>query len=71
MILSKISQSIVCNLNNKVTESSKSVKRLELAIDSNWISHFIQIIYSKWLSVKIKGLGRIRTRLSLFQAKIL
>ena len=68
-ILSKntINQSIATN--NKTMESSKSVKRLGLTIDNtlNFGVHLNNI--SKVASAKIKGLGRIRSRLNLSPAK--
>ena len=71
MILSKnaINKSIV--LNSKTIESSKSVKLLGLTIDNklNFGIHINNIC--KVASSKIKGLGRIRSRLNLSQAKIL
>ena len=71
MILSKntINKSIV--INNKMIESSKSVKLLGLTIDNklNFGIHINNIC--KVASAKIKGLGRIRSRLNLSQAKIL
>ena len=71
MILSKntINKSIV--IGNKTIESSKSVKLLGLTIDNklNFGIHINNIC--KVASAKIKGLGRIRNRLNLSQAKIL
>ena len=71
MILSKntIKKSIV--IDNKTIESSKSVKLLGLTIDNklNFGIHINNIC--KVASAKIKGLGRIRNRLNLSQAKIL
>ena len=71
MILSKntINKSIV--INNKMIESSKSVKLLGLTIDNklNFGIHINNMC--KVASAKIKGLGRIRSRLNLSQAKIL
>ena len=71
MILSKntISKSFV--INNKTIESSKSVKLFGLTID-NKLNFGIRINnICKVASTKIKGLGRIRNRLNLSQAKIL
>ena len=69
MILSKntINKSIV--IGNKTIESSKSVKLLGLTIDNklNFGIHINNIC--KVTSAKIKGLGRIRNRLNLSQAK--
>ena len=69
MILSKdtINKSIV--INNKTTESLKSVKLLVLTIDNkfNFEIHINSIC--KAASAKIKGLGRIRNRINLLQAK--
>ena len=64
-----INQSIV--INNKMIESSKSVKILRLTIDNklNFGIHINNI--RKVASAKIKGLGRKRSRLNLSQAKIL
>ena len=71
MILSRntINKSIV--INNKTIESSKSVKLLRLTIDNklNFGIHINNIC--KVASAKIKGLGRIRSRLNLSQTKIL
>ena len=71
MILSKntINKSIV--INNKTIESSKSVKLLGLTIDNklNFGIHINNIC--KVGRAKIKGLGRIKNRLNLSQAKIL
>ena len=71
MILSKnkINKSIV--INNKTIESSKSVKLLGLTTDNklNFGIHINNIC--KVAGAKIKGLGRIRCRLNLSQAKIL
>ena len=71
MILSKntINKSIV--INNKTIESSKSVKLLGLTIDNklNFGIHINNIC--KVASAKIKGLGKIRGRLNLSQAKFL
>ena len=71
MILSKntINKSIVTN--NKTIESSKSVKLLGLTIDNklNFGIHMNNIC--KVPSAKIKGLGRIRSRLNLLQVKTL
>ena len=70
MILSKntINKSFV--IDNKTIESSKSVKLLGLTIDNklNFGIHINSIC--KVASAKIKGLGRIRNRSSLLQAKI-
>ena len=68
MILSinTINKSIV--INNKTIESSKSVKLLGLIIDNN-LNFGIHINnICKVASAKIKGLGRIRSRLNLSQA---
>ena len=64
-----INQSIV--INNKMIESSKSVKILRLTIDNklNFGIHINNI--RKVASAKIKRLGRKRSRLNLSQAKIL
>ena len=64
-----INQSIV--INNKMIESSKSVKILRLTIDNklNFGIHINNI--RKVARAKIKGLGRKRSRLNLSQAKIL
>ena len=71
MILSKntINQSIV--INNKTTESTKSVKLLGLTIDNklNFGIHINNIC--KMASAKIKRLKRIRNKLNLLQTKIL
>ena len=71
MILSKntINKSFV--IDNKTIESSKSVKLLGLTIDNklNFGIHINNIC--KVASAKIKGLGRIRNRLNVSQAKIL
>ena len=69
MILSKntISKSIV--IDNKTIESSKSVKLFELTIDNKFGIHINNIC--KVASAKIKGLGRIRNRSNLSQAKLL
>ena len=71
MILSKntINKSIV--IDKKTIESSKSIKRLGLTIDNklNFGIHINNIC--KVANAKIKGLGRIRNRLNLSQAKIL
>ena len=71
MILSKntINKSIV--IGNKTIESSKSVKLLGLTIYNklNFGIHINNIC--KVASAKIKGLGRIRNRINLSQAKIL
>ena len=71
MILSKntINKSIIMSI--KTIESSKSVKLLGLIIDNklNFGIHINDIC--KEASAKIKGLGRIRSRLNLSQAKIL
>ena len=71
MILCKntINKSIV--INNKMIESSKSVKLLGLTIDNklNFGIHINNIC--KVASAKIKGLGKIRSRLNLSQGKIL
>ena len=68
MILSKnaINKSIV--IDNKTIESSKSVKLLGLTIDNklNFGIHIKNIC-----KVASKGLGRIRNRINLSQAKIL
>ena len=70
MILSKntINESTV--INNKMIESSKSVKLLGLTIDNklNFRIHINNIC--KVASAKIKGLGRIKSRLNSSQAKI-
>ena len=70
-ILSKntINKSIL--ITNKTIESSKSVKLLGLTIDNklDFEIHINNI--RKVASAKIKGLGRIRSRLNLSQAKIL
>ena len=70
MILSKntINKSIV--INNKTTESLKSVKLLGLTIDN--IFNFGILINNlfKVANAKIKYLERIRNRLNLSQAKI-
>ena len=71
MILSKnrIKKSFV--IENKTTESSKSVKLLGLTIDNN-LNFRIRInSICKVANAKIKRLGRIRNRLSLLQAKML
>ena len=71
MILSRntINKSIAKD--NKAIESSKSVKLLRLTID-NKLDFGIHINnICKVASVKIKGLGRIRNKLNLSQAKIL
>ena len=64
-----INKSIV--IDNKTIESSKSMKLLGLTID-NKVNFGIRINnICKVASAKIKGLGRIRNRLNLSQAKIL
>ena len=70
MILSKntINKSIV--INNKAIESSKSAKLLGLTVD-NKLNFGIHINIICKVLAKIKGLGRIRTRLNLSQATIL
>ena len=71
MILSKnkINQWIV--INYKMTESSKFVKPLGLTINNkfNFGIHINNIC--KVTKVKIKSLGRIRSRLNLSHAKVL
>ena len=71
MILSKntINESIA--IKNKTIESSKSVKLSGLTIDNkfNFGIHINNIC--KVASAKMKGLGMIRNRLNLSQAKIL
>ena len=71
MILSKntINKSVV--IGNKTIESSRSVKLLGLTIDNklNFGIHINNIC--KVASAKTKGLGRIKNRLNLSQAKIL
>ena len=71
MILSKntINKAFVIDI--KTIELSKSVKLLGLTIDNklNFGIHINNIC--KVASAKIKGLGRIRNRLNLSQAKIL
>ena len=58
-------------INNKTIESSRSVNLLGLTID-NKLNFGIHInIICKVTSAKIKGLGRIRRRLNLLQAKII
>ena len=71
MILSKNKINKSIELNIKRIESSKSVKLLELTIDNkgNFGIHTNNIC--KVTSAKIKGLGRVRNRLNLSQAKIL
>ena len=71
MILSKNTTNKSIVINNKTIESSKSVKLLKLTIDNklNFGIHINNIC--KVASAKIKGLGRIRSRLNLSQAKIL
>ena len=64
-----INKSIV--IDNKTIESSESVKLLGLTID-NKVNFGIRINnICKVASAKIKGLGRVRNRLNLSQAKIL
>ena len=67
MVLSKntINKSIV--IDNKTIESSKSVKLLELTIDNKLNFG----IYINNICKVASGLGRIRNRLNLSQAKIL
>ena len=67
MVLSKntINKSIV--IDNKTIESSKSVKLLELTIDNKLNFG----IYINNICKVASGLGRIRNRLDLSQAKIL
>ena len=71
MILSKNTANKSIVINNKTIESSKSVKLLGLTIDNklNFGIHINNIC--KVASAKIKGLGSIRRRLNLSQAKIL
>ena len=71
MILSKnkINKSIA--IDNKTIESSKSVKLLGLTIDKKLNSGIHINNICKVTGAKIKGLGRIRNRLNLSQAKIL
>ena len=71
MILSKNTINKSITINNKTIESSKSVKLLGLTIDNkfNFGIHINNIC--KVARVKIRGLGRIRNRLNLSQAKIL
>ena len=57
-------------INNKTIESLKSVKLLGLTTD-NKLNFGIRINnICKVARAKIKGLGRIRNRLNLFQAKV-
>ena len=71
VILNKntINKSIV--IGNKTIESSKSVKLLGLTIDNKFKFGIHINNICKVASAKIKGLGRIRNRLNLSQAKIL
>ena len=71
MILSKNTINKLIVIDNKTIESSKSVKVLGLTIDNklNFGIHINNIC--NVASAKIKGLGRIRNRLNLSQAKIL
>ena len=71
MILSKNATNKSIVINNKTIESSKSVKLFGLTIDNklNFGIHIINIC--KVASAKTKGLGRIRSRFNLLQAKIL
>ena len=71
MILSKntINKSIA--IDNKTIKSSKSVKPLRLTIDNKLNFGIYTNNLCKVASAKIKGLGRIRDRLYLSQAKIL
>ena len=71
IILSKNLINKLFVIDNKTIKSSKSVKLLGLTID-NKLNFGINInSICKVASAKIKGLGRIRNRLSLLQAKIL
>ena len=71
ILLSKNTMNNSIVINNKTIESSKSVKLLGLTIDNklNFGIHINNIC--KVASAKIKGLGRIRSRLNLSQSKIL
>ena len=71
MILIKNTTNKSIGINNKTIESSKSVKLLGLNIDDklNFGIHINSI--GKVARRKVTGLGRIRNRLNLSQAKIL
>ena len=66
-----LNKNTIIVINNKTTESSKSVKLLGLTIDNklNFGIHINNIC--KVTNAKIKGLGRIRNRLNLSHRKIL
>ena len=71
MILSKNTINKSFAINNKTIQSSKSVKLLGLTTD-NKLNFGIHINNKcKVANAKIKGLGRIRNKLNLSQAKIL